>query len=223
MPLKQYSTLILSICVLLLGACNLPTGTPPTPTLSVDTMVQTQVAAIPTNTQPPAPAPTVAPILATPTLTLFYDPTITSILATPTLTLFYDPTITSTPSLMECPIIVTVTDTKAGDMLHIRRCEDNLEYDLGPFAKGMYAVGPNQKFIVYVTNNGFIYAAKIGSTYLTLVKNLTKEKKYTAVNKGVPPKFSISFMGEEPYYKIVLSEKRFGQKYLYDVPVSIVE
>jgi len=58
--------------------------------------------------------------------------------ATPTL--FMAATVTATQQWLSCPgIVVTVTDTDAGDVLHILRCEDGLEYDLGPLAKGVYA------------------------------------------------------------------------------------
>lgn len=216
MQSKKHLVFALSICALLLGACSLPASASPTPDpLYIESIVQTRIAAIPTNTQPPTVTPTL--IAATPTVTPL------TFLATPTLTLFYQPTVTSTPSLTECPLIITVKDTKAGDMLHILRCEDKLEYDLPPLAKGIYAVGPNLKFIVYVTNNGFVYASKIGNPYIALVANLVRERSFTAINKRVPPKFAISFFGEEPHYKLVLSEKKYGQKFTYFLPINITE
>jgi len=207
-----------SACALLLGACNLPGGSEAaasTPTISVEAIVATQLAAMPTNTITPLPALPLPSVTSTATPFTF--------LATPTLTLFYDPTITATQSLADCPIIITRTDTKAGDMLHVLRCEDKLEYDLGPFAKGIYAVGPNLKFIVYATDNGYVYTAALGSKDLILVANLVREKKFAAINRGVRPYFVISFWGEAPHYRLVLTDKRFGQKFMYDLPVQVME
>ena len=215
MQVKRNLVFITLISALLLGACSLPAKDEATPTIDpqyIESVVQTRIAAMPTNTQPPTPIP-----MATSTVTPL------SFVATPTLTLFYQPTITSTPSLTECPIIITATDTKAGDVIHVQRCEDNLEYDLPPLATGIYAVGPNLKFLVYVTNNGMVYISKIGEPYLVLVVNLKREGKYKAINKRVPPVFSISFSGKEPQYKIVILEKKFWQRYSYDLPVNLTE
>jgi hypothetical protein len=137
----------------------------------------------------------------------------------PTPTLFFAPTATPTPQWLACPgIVITVTDTKKGDMLHILRCEDGLEYDLGPLAKGVYAVGPNDKFLVYVTIDGFVYAAKIGNQLMNNLYDLRYEHIFTVFNKKVSPDFKISFAGEEPLYKLVLLERNYYQKRVYELP-----
>jgi hypothetical protein len=141
---------------------------------------------------------------------------------TPTTTLFFAPTATSTQQWAACPgIVITLTDTKKGDMLHILRCEDGMEYDLGPLAKGVYAVGPNDKFLVYVTIDGFIYAARIGDLYMHNLYNLGYEHIYTVFNKKVAPDFKISFAGEEPIYRLVLLERNYDQKRVYELPLGI--
>lgn len=204
----------LSTCVLLLGACNLvpPNATSTPDPARIEALVQTRIASMPTETQLPTP-------VSAPTAT----PTITAPLPTPTLTLFYQASATPTPSLTECPLIVALKDTPKGDLLHIRRCEDNLEYDLGPFAKGVYAAGPNYKFIVYVTDTGYVYASKVGNPYLALVVNLVRERKFVAINKGALPEFTISFEGEEPRYKLALYEDKYKQKFRYDLPLGITQ
>jgi len=143
---------------------------------------------------------------------------------TATLTLFYNPTNTPTLQWAACPgIVITLTDTKKGDMLHILRCEDGLEYDLGPLAKGVYAVGPNDKFLVYITIDGFIYAARIGSLYLNTLFDLGREHEFTVFNKRVTPDFKISFAGEAPIYRLVLLEKNYDQKRVYALPLRITQ
>lgn len=207
MQIKNFVFLLL-INAFLLQACNLPAASPALiATISV--------------------VPTLPPIVLTNTIvpTIMVMPSVTPAIVqpTPTLTLFYDPTATATPSWTGCPLVITKNDTSAGDLLHILRCEDKFEYDLGPFAKGVYAAGPNNKFIVYVTNNGLVYAAKIGEQYLSIIVDLPRERFFTAVNKKVPTKFFISFMGEAPYYKLILFEKKFDQKKIYNLPVRIQE
>jgi hypothetical protein len=106
-------------------------------------------------------------------------------------------------------------------MLHVLRCDDGLEYDLGPLAEGVYAVGPNDKFFVYITLSGFIYAARIGDPLLNNLYNLGREHIFTVFNKRVAPDFKISFTGEYPVYKLVLVEKNYNQKRVYDLPSTI--
>ncbi len=207
------SALTLLFFSLSLGGCGFSSATPTPDVAYIEALVQTSIASMPTFAPSPTPPPAEVPPTATATASL----------PTPTLTLIFQPSPTATPSLTECPLIVTLTDTKAGDLLHVRRCEDNLEYDLGPLAKGVYAAGPNYKFIVYVANNGYLYAARVGEDHLSLLKDLVKERNYTAVNRGVPPRFVISFRGEAPYYKIILYEGRFAQKYEYSVPAWMAE
>jgi hypothetical protein len=208
MQIKKNSLalLLIVLAMFLFNACNLPSATPLTPTLPVETSVMLTVTAIyasmPTQTLTSTPSATFTP--------------------SPTTTLFFAPTPTSTQQWLSCPgIVVTVTDTPKGDMLHILRCEDGLEYDLGPLAKGVYAVGPNDKFLVYVTLDGFIYASRIGEPYLYNLYNLKNEHIYSVFNKRVTPDFKISFTGESPLFKLVLLEKNYDQKRIYELPSEI--
>lgn len=207
MRIKKYFFLLFFIAFTtsLLNACNLSVIKPESnlsPTPSSETPVM------------PVSSPT-----STLTATL-----IPAIVPSATVTLFYNPTVTSTPQWSACPgIVITLTDTDKGDMLHILRCEDGLEYDLGPLAKGVYAVGPNNKFLVYVTNDGFIYATRIGDLYLKSLFNLGREHIFTVFNKRVAPDFKISFAGEGPIYRLVLLEKNYDQKRVYALPLRITQ
>jgi hypothetical protein len=194
------------IAISLLNACNLGASNPDAnlpPTLSIEKSVVLSVtafyASLPTQTLTPMPSVTPLPS------------------STPTL--FFAPTATSTQQWIACPgIVITVTDTKKGDMVHVLRCEDGLEYDLGPLAKGVYAVGPNDKFLVYVTIDGFIYASRIGETYMYNLYDLAYEHIYTVFNKKVSPDFKISFAGEWPFINLVLLERNYDQKRVYQLP-----
>ena len=169
------------------------------------------------------PANTVTTPMPSPTLTLTATPPIT-VIPTATVTLFYDATATPTPQWSACPgIVITPSKTRKGTMLHVRRCDDGLEYDLGPIANGVYAVGPNDRFLVYVSVNGLIFAARIGERYLTNVFDLDKEHIYTVFNKKVTPDFKISFAGDGPFYTLVLVERFYDQKRVYDLPVGITQ
>ncbi len=197
---KKYLVQLFSIAIItsLLTACNLSVTTP--------TSLASETPALSTNTVAPASSPT---------------PTLTSTPLTPssTPTLFLAATATPTQQWSACPgIVVTLTDTEAGDMLHILRCEDGLEYDLGPLAKGAYAVGPNDKFLIYATVSGFVYASRIGEPFMYPLLNLVTEQIFTVFNKGVAPDFKISFTGGTPIYRLVLLEKTYDQKRMYNLP-----
>jgi hypothetical protein len=190
----------------LLQACNLAVSNPG----GVSPAVLSQTP--PSNTPTPFPSLT-STVTSAPSATP--QPTIT-------LTLFYDPTVTPTRQWSACPgIVVTQTDTDKGEMLHILRCEDNLEYDLGPLAKGTYAVGPNDKFLVYITVDGMVYGSRIGDRTMVALYNLKREKIFTVFNKGVTPNFVISFADDAPLYKLVLVEKNYNQKRPYDLPLRL--
>jgi len=204
---KNISTLYFVVMTaFLLQACNLAVSTegglPP------EVLSQTP----PSNTPTPFPSLT-STVTSAPTITP--QPTIT-------LTLFYDPTVTPTRQWSACPgIVVTQTDTDKGEMLHILRCEDGLEYDLGPLAKGIYAVGPNDKFLIYITVDGMVYGSRIGEKNLLGLFNLKREKIFTVFNMGVAPNFVISFTDGDPLYKLVLTEKNYNQKRPYDLPLRL--
>ena len=206
MQIKRYllPTFFIVIMTVLLSACNLriywtDEDLPPTPSSKV---------------------PDTATPLPSPTSTLTLTPA-APIQPTPTWTLFFAPTVTPTKSWSACPgIVVTTTDTDAGDILHILRCEDGLEYDLGPLAKGTYAVGPNEKFLVYITVDGIVYSSRIGESRLFPLFNLKREHIFTVLNIGTEPDFLILFSGGDPSYKLVLVERNYDQKRMYELPRS---
>jgi len=203
---KNFFMFFIIAVIFLLDACS-PGTTKPDSGLSPINSVQTSVAF--TLTARPASLPTST---LTPTASVTPMPS-------PTTTLLFAPTVTPTQQWLACPgIVITVTDTKKGDKLHILRCEDGVEYDLGPLAKGVYAVGPNDKFLVYVTADGFIYASKIGESYLYNLFDLAHEHIYTVFNKKVDPDFKISFVGEWPFINLVLIERNYDQKRVYQLP-----
>lgn len=204
---KYHPPLSLVVAVLfLLPACNLAVSTQGG--LQPEILSQTPAA----NTRTPFP---------TLTETLTFTPTV-SPEPSPTLTLFYDPTITPTRQWSVCPgIVITQTDTEKGEMLHIQRCEDGLEYDLGPLAKGIYAVGPNDKFLIYITLSGVVYGSRIGERSMFELVNLKREHIFTVFNIGTEPDFIISFTDGDPIYKLVLTEKSYDQKRDYELPTRL--
>src|SRR5688572_14955529 len=107
------------------------------------------------------PHATASPVLqftSTASRTSTFTPVATS-------TSFFPPTATQTKiPWTSCPgIVITVEDTPEGDFLQVLRCEDGLEYEIGPLTKGVYAVSPNDQYLVYCDLNGMVYAARIGS------------------------------------------------------------
>jgi hypothetical protein len=156
-------------------------------------------------------------ISATPSFTITPSPTITpTFTPAPTATYEFPPTATETQiPWTSCPgIVITVTDTKKGDLLHVKRCADGLEYDLGPLTKGVYAVSPDDKYLVYCDWNGILYAARIGTTTLTVIRRMNKE--FYTFGRNMAPIFELTFNPEKPSV-LQINEKRYGQ----DIPVGL--
>jgi hypothetical protein len=193
--------------VFLLQACNLAVSSPgglPPEVLSQTPGVPVAITFPPTFTTTPTFTPTNTPM------------------PTPTWTLFFERTATPTRQWSACPgIVITESDTDVGDKLHILRCEDEFEYELGPLAKGVYAVGPNDKFLIYITLSGMVYGTRIGESRLLPLFNLKREHIFTVFNIGTEPEFNISFSGGTPIYKLVLFEKSYSQKRTYDLPTHL--
>lgn len=108
-------------------------------------------------------------------------------------------------------------------MLRILRCEDGLEYDLGPLALGVHAVGPNNKFLIYVALGGSVYGLKIGQTTFRTLYELQQEGVFTALNKEIQPDFRLSFSFSDPIYNLIILEKHYDQKRMYALPVWLTQ
>lgn len=149
------------------------------------------------------------------TPTVDVPPTITpTITLTPTATQYVVfPTATATKiPWTSCPgIVITVTDTKKGDIVHVQRCSDNFLYDIGPLARGFYAVSPDDKYLVYCTTDGILYAAKIGSPTLQLIMNVKREGEFTVFNKKVDPLFVMTFTETPQGLVLEIYEKNYNQ------------
>jgi hypothetical protein len=164
------------------------------------------------TSQPPN---TDTPIPVTPSVTPTFGPTVTS-----TFIVQIPPTATETKiPWTSCPgIVVTVNDTEQGDFLHVLRCEDGYEYDIGPLTKGAFAVSPDDKFIVYASINGLLYGSKIGDPVLYTIKNLKKEGPFTVFPKKIVPKFELNFVGDAPPFVLEVYESKYGQNFPVRIP-----
>jgi hypothetical protein len=137
-----------------------------------------------------------------------------------TATYFMIPTITPTTIPWTiCPgIVVTRNDTAQGDVLHVLRCEDGFEYDIGPLTKGAYAVSPDDKYLVYAGVNGILYAAKIGDTVLYTLSNLKREGPFVAFPKKIVPRFRLKFVADQSPHVLEVYEEKYEQNFPIQMP-----
>jgi len=137
----------------------------------------------------------------------------------PTSTSFFAfaPTATETKiPWTSCPgIVISVTDTLKGDFVHVLRCTDGLEYEIGPLTKGVYAVSPDDKYWVYCSLDGVLYAARIGSSTLSVIKKINKD--FYTFGRDMAPIFVLKFNAENPNV-LEIHEKRYVQKMLITMP-----
>jgi hypothetical protein len=99
--------------------------------------------------------------------------------------------------------------TSKGIVLTVNGGIENYNYSLGPLAKGVYALGPNRNFLVYVTNNGMVYLNKLGESNFQKVEDA--RRAFKALNKQVDPYFELSFHDTGFVYILFIYEGRFGE------------
>ncbi len=199
-------SLIFALC-LLLSACNLRVAVKP----------RAGASATPGSEASPSPSATAAPTAA---WTFTPSPSATPF---PTFPQSFNPTEIPTPQWSECPIVVTQTSTKKGQTLRILRCEDGLEYELGPLARGIHAVGPNNQFLIYVALDGVVYGIRIGQTTFRALYDLQREGVFTALKKEIEPDFRLSFSFSDPIYYLIIVEKNYNQKRMYALPFWLTQ
>jgi len=111
-----------------------------------------------------------------------------------------------------------VQNTQKGDVLTVI-CSDGIEYDLPPVAKGAYAIAPNEKFLVYCTNYGYVYAVRAGSSTFTSVMNI--KNKMGVFRMGETPSLSVSILAGDNQYWARIYDRITGQSYSVKIPAKI--
>jgi hypothetical protein len=154
---------------------------------------------MPTQQVTPLPSPTLRPATAT----------IPSVIIG---------TLTATP--IPSTVTVQIENTPKGDYLNISRSTDNLKYRLGPIASGAYAIGPNDNFLIYCTNDGYVYAAKLGAQYLSPIGDV---RKFSAIERNVPPSLQLVIFMNNNRYKVDVRENYFSQNEIFVIPTKFTE
>lgn len=147
---------------------------------------------LPTYTPYPTPIPTntFSPITKVPAAVIPPTPRPTSV------------------STRKLKISISLKDTSSGDFLEVTGGTENYNYRIGPLASGAYALGPNNKFLVYVANDGWVYVARMGDTNLHRV--VTLKDKLEAILKSDTPRFDLSFTQAEAF-TLIIYERVFAQ------------
>jgi hypothetical protein len=114
----------------------------------------------------------------------------------------------SDPSLCTEITTINVEDTFKGDVLTIY-CPGEIAYELDPLAKGEYVIAPNGSFVVYVTNNGYVYAARAGNKSLRKIGQFTE---FHIFEISGAPKLEVSISDNDPYTVKVYEENGSDSK-----------
>jgi Tol biopolymer transport system component len=97
-------------------------------------------------------------------------------------------------------------------------CFGAQHYTYPSLEKGVYAVGGRGQFFVYVSNSGFVYAARMGDQTLTRVGNV---RNFIAVRtEGMEPNLQVRFLVGYPDLVQVV-EMNFGEKETLTLPRRI--
>ena len=204
---KKFLYVASILIILTLAACG-----PATPAISTIDLQNTAIAGAWTDiamTQAALPTATATPILPTPTPTIQPTATIPLVIIN-----------TFTPTPIPSTVSVDIENTAKGDYLNISRSTDNLKYRLGPIASGAYVIGPNDNFLIYCTNDGYVYAAKFGAEYLTLIGDVSK---FSAMQRNVPPNLQLVIFMNTGRYQVDIREGRFSQNEIFVIPAKFTE
>jgi hypothetical protein len=112
-------------------------------------------------------------------------------------------------------VALSIKYTSKGGMLMVHT--KTQDYELGPLAKGTFAIGPNRKFFVYCTNSGLVYAARFGEPTLTTIG---KVKDFIILRKGGEIRPSFLFFGDNPY-TVRITDMVTGQEETLSIPRNI--
>ena len=173
----------------------------------------------------PLPAPSVPAALQIQTESPTVTPTIAmitkvSVLPTSTATLFATSTVPVKVNFLPPSRNFTITEnrTQQGLFLNILGV-NNQSYQLGPLEHGGYAVGPNDRYLVYVTDSGQVLAIRFGDPIFKRVKNLAKT--FGAALKGTQPIYNFAFYDSGFAITVIITEIIFSQTIPVVLPRSV--
>jgi hypothetical protein len=190
-----------SLITLLLTACTFNSPLPAT------------ITPLPSPTRPA----TRTPVVSNPFLTLTFE-VLTPII--PQTSTEGAQTEVATPTICK-DVAVTVEDTAKGDVLHISRCTDGWSFISPPVAKGGYGVGPDGKFVLYCTNDGYLYGIRIGDPNFRFLENI--KTKMPAFRSGKNILLVITFKAGEIQLTAKISDHISGQSLDVKVPLFLSE
>ena len=203
------------VAVLAMLACTLPAALP----LPARPGSTASPADTPVPTWTSWPAPTDTPIESpTPTPLSFAAMTLTQApIANGTVT----PTDTATPTGLPVADFNVVEQTGSkGIYLQITGPGLPDGYRLGPLARGAHALGPNGRFLVYVSNAGDVDVLRLGSSRFVQVANL--RPRLISQQMRMEPIYDLSFAQAEYALYLIIREKRFAQYFQVLLPAQLV-
>ncbi len=90
---------------------------------------------------------------------------------------------------------------------------------MGPIARGAYAVGPNDRFLIYVSNSGFVYGLRLGNPHFIRLENL----KHTLIasDRNAEPSITLDFVQAEYLLVVLIHEGAYGQTIPLPLPRTL--
>ncbi|HEX8992546.1 MAG TPA: hypothetical protein VF784_12780 [Anaerolineales bacterium] len=97
-------------------------------------------------------------------------------------------------------------------------CVGAKRYTYGALEEGVYAMGPRAAYFVYVSNSGYIFAARVGDPALTAVGDV---RNFIAIRTvGMVPEFLIRFIPSHPEL-VQIVEQHFHEDETFTLPSRI--
>ena len=98
-------------------------------------------------------------------------------------------------------------------------CVGAKRYTYGALEEGVYAMGPRALYFVYISNSGYIFAARVGDPSLTAIGDV---RSFIAIHTvGFVPEFSIKFIPTHPEL-VQIVEQHFHENQTFTLPSRII-
>lgn len=131
------------------------------------------------------------------------------------------PPVTGTPSPPGAGITILEEADAGGIFLRISGQDLPAGYRVGPLAAGVYAVGPNRRFLVYVTSRGRVYGLRLGNSQVVEVANIAHN--LIAIERNEEPSITLSFVQSGSSTYLVIVEGRYSESISVELPRALTD
>jgi hypothetical protein len=131
-------------------------------------------------------------------------------------------TAAATATATSTPVVTIVEDhTAEGMFLTLGGPGIVGEYRVGPLARGAYAVGPNGRFLIYVSNSGWVYGMRLGEGRSHFKRIVNLKRSLAALSRNDEPSYELTFVDAEYLVVLIIHERAYNESIPIWLPRAI--